>query len=57
VDIITVIMNPSLYGLIDTTLILVFKLEDGTEHILELPIIGNVVMKNAVLAEYRLGRP
>jgi hypothetical protein len=45
-------MNPSHYGLIDTTLILVFKLEDGSEHILELPIIGNVLRQNAVLAEY-----
>lgn len=57
VDVITVILNPSHYGLIDTTIILVFKLEDGSEHILELPIIGNVLRQNAVLAEHQGTRP
>ena len=32
-------------------MILIFKLQDGSEHVLELPIVGNVLKQNSVLTE------
>ena len=49
-ELLTVVVDPSFYGLIDTSIILVLRQEDGTEHKIELPIIGNVMRSNSILA-------
>jgi hypothetical protein len=50
-ELLSIILKPSHFGFIDTSIILIFKQEDGIEHRVELPIIGSVVRQNHVFGD------
>ena len=50
-DLFTVILNPTKYGELDTSVILIFATEEGQEYRVDLPIIGHVLKQNNLLVE------
>ena len=51
-DVITILLNPDKYGKVDTRIIFVFCEEDGTEHRISYPVIGQVLPSHNVLVEW-----
>ena len=50
-ELFTIVLNPIMYGELNTSVILVFTTEEGDEFKVELPIIGHVMRQNNLLVE------